>query len=309
MYQVAITGATGMIGRRLVREHLERGDRVRILTRGGRDMPPGVEVCVGDLSQSLPDGFPGTADVLYHCAAELRDPAKMTGTNVQGTRLLAEVAKGKIGRWVQLSSVGVYGSRGEGVITEDTELRPFNAYERSKAASDMQVREYADNGSFDLVILRPSTVFGSGMTNKSLYHLAEAVRRRIFFFVGPQGASANYVHVDNVVAALVLCANHPSARGRVYNLSDWLTIEDFIVGISRVLNAPAPRIRLPLQPVRILAAIAGAIPRSPLTAGRIDALTQRVRYPCDRIVRELGYAPRMSMENGLRELLTPAGHA
>lgn len=309
MYQVAITGATGMIGRRLVREHLARGDRVRILTRGGRDMPPGVEVCVGDLSQSLPDRFPGTADVLYHCAAELRDPVKMTGTNVQGTRLLAEVAKGKIGRWVQLSSVGVYGWREEGAITEDSELRPSNAYERSKAASDMQVREYADNGSFDLVILRPSTVFGSGMTNKSLYHLAEAVRRRIFFFVGPQGASANYVHVDNVVAALVLCANHPSARGRVYNLSDWLTIEDFIVGISRVLNAPAPRIRLPLQPVRILAAIAGAIPRSPLTAGRIDALTQRVRYPCDRIVRELGYTPRMSMENGLRELLLPAGRA
>lgn len=304
---VAITGASGFIGRRLVAEHVRRGDRIRVLTRRADvDFPAGVETCIGDLAgETLPPGFPGEADVLYHCAAELSDPTRMRAVNVDGAQRLADAAAGRIGRWVQLSSVGVYGSRADGEITEDTPLRPTNDYEVTKAAGDNSVLDAAARGSFACTLLRPSIVFGPGMPNSALFQLAGAIRRGLFFYVGPQGAIVNYVFVDNVIDALLLCGSHPAAAGRIYNLSDWLPMESFVETIAATLGVPRPRLRLPLAPVRAIAAVAGLFPGSPLTVARVDALSRRSRYPVRRIESELGYHHRVSIADGLRVTLAP----
>ena len=219
MLKVAITGASGFIGRQLVSEHLARGDKVNILSR--RDVSFPKEVCcyVGDIARDLPHGFPGDADILYHCAAELKDPGRMTETNVLGTRRLVDAADGRIGRWVQLSSVGVYGQHREGLIDEAWPISPDNDYERTKATADQIVQERACKGAFGLVTLRPSIVFGRGMPNRSLLQLGAVIERGLFFFVGPAGASANYVPAPSVVSALVLCGTHPAATGNPYALT------------------------------------------------------------------------------------------
>lgn len=296
---VAVTGASGFIGRRLVAEHLRRGDRVRILTRkAGAALPEGVEAHVGDLAGELPAGFPGEADVLYHCAAELRDVANMESINVGGTaRLLA--AAGGIGRWVQLSSVGVYGPQRVGVVTEETSPAPANPYERSKAEADRLVMAGAAAGGFGYAILRPSIVFGTDMPNPSLRQLAAMVRRGLFFFIGPPGATANYIHVDDVVAALMLCGSHPRAAGQVFNLSDCRSFEDFIAAIAAACGVPRPTRRLPENLVRALAAVFGRVPRNPLTTARIEAMTGRASYPIDKIRGMLGYVQSVPMEEGI----------
>lgn len=311
MVTVAITGATGFIGRRLVGEHLRRGDRVRILTRQtGSRTCSGAETIIGDLTMdALPPSFPGTADVLYHCAAELHDVGRMSAVNAVGTQQLASAASGRIGRWVQLSSVGVYGPHSDGEITEDAMLQPANLYEISKARGDSAVLDAAARGGFVCTVLRPSIVFGPGMPNRSLFQLAAMVRRRLFFHIGPPGASANYIPADNVVDALLLCATHPAAAGRTYNLSDWTTMEDFVAIVANTQGVPPPRLRLPLAPMRALAAVAGLFPGSPLTVGRVAALSGRSRYPTRRIEAELGYRHRIDLATGLRTTLLAATNA
>ena len=303
---VAITGGTGFIGRKLVSYHLEQGHTVRVLSRRSASeagLPDSVSLHSGDLSTPgiLPPFVDG-ADVLYHCAGEIRDQARMRQVHVEGTGNLIAAATGRIGRWVQLSSVGAYGQRRTGRVTEQTKLQPCGIYETSKVESDAMVAAAASSGAFGRVILRPSNVYGAGMTNQSLFSLIRMIQCGYFFFIGPPGASANYIHVDNVVAALALCATHPGANG-LYNLSDYRPMEQFIATIADALGKPVPRIRLPEPVVRLAAKVFGIIPIFPLTEGRINALTGRSVYSIDKIESEIGYRHSVSMEAGLKEMV------
>lgn len=275
---------------------------MRVLTREhGRGVPDGCKPFAGDLAvvDTVPVQFVDGADVLYHCAAELRDESLMHAVNVDGTSHLLDLASGRVRRWVQLSSVGVYGPCRVGPVREDAVPNPVNRYERTKAEADRLVVEAAARSGFEWTMLRPSNVYGPDMPNASLRQLAAAVRRRRFFFIGPQGATANYVYVDNVVAALMLCGWHPHAANRVFNLSDCCALEAFVGAMAVACGSPAPQCRLPEGLVRLLAMAFRWVPGNPLTSARIDAMTGRATYPTDRIAAELGYVPATSMEEGV----------
>lgn len=301
---VAVTGGTGFIGRKLVDRHLAAGDSVRVLTRrSGHVSLEGCDLHHGDLtvdSGALREFVEGT-DILYHCAGELRDPSRMEALHVGGTSRLLGATTGWGGRWVQLSSVGVYGPHRTGTITEQSRLNPVGIYELTKAHADELVTG-VENLSH--TILRPSIVFGGDMPNRSLGQMVFLISKGFFFFVGKPGASANYIHVDNVVDALLLCATSPNAAGQIHNLSDWRTMESFVCTIARELGRPAPARRLPDKPVRFAARTLARIPAVPLSEARVDALTNRSTYPTDRIVSDLGYSPGTSMEEGLHEFVS-----
>ena len=303
---VAITGGTGFIGKHLIAKHVARGDQVRYLTRGkAAEDIRGASAHIGSLGSSVDElrQFVRRADVLYHCAAELRNEAEMHNTTVQGTANLLAAAAGEIGRWVQLSSTGVYGSRRYGDIREDAAIAPANAYEISKAKSDELVCAAAEIQRLPCVVLRPSNVYGTDMPNRSLFQLIGMIDRGMFFFIGKRGAVANYIHVENVVDALLLCATADlPGYGRSYIVSDHRTLEDFVGIIASALEKDAPQKRLPEPLVRAAVALAGSIPGFPLKSSRVDALTNRTVYRTDRIASELGYRNRISMEEGIGEL-------
>ena len=305
--RIGITGASGFIGSALVRRHLAAGDDVRCLTRrAGAKWHPGIAVAEGDLTR--PDDrlgrFADGLDVLYHCAGELKDASRMRPVNVGGTRALLNAAAGRIGRWIQLSSAGVYGRPRTGVITEETPLSPDGAYEQTKADADALVIESRlDQRIASCVVLRPSIVFGPGMPNQSIAQMARMIERRLFFFIGDRGGSANYIHVLNVIDALVLCATRAEADGRVYNLSDWCTIEEFVGAIADGLGCPHPQLRLPESMVRWGVWAAGRFPNAPLTPSRVDALVNRSRYATTRIQQELGFWSGISIQAGLERMV------
>jgi nucleoside-diphosphate-sugar epimerase len=307
MATVAITGGNGFVGRRLVKRHLDRGDTVRVLTRRGFNPLENTGSPVqylGDLATSqIPSAFLKNADVLYHCAAELHDPSEMKRVNVEGTLHLLASASGRLGRWVQLSSAGIYGSNARGEVTEETRPAPRNPYEQSKAEADEEVIAAASRENFEYAILRPTNVFGPDMSNQSIRQWAMLIRMGLYFHVGPAGASANYVHVDNVVHALELCGAHPNAAGHIFNLSDFCTVEEFVGAMASALNVKTPTARVPLGLASLLARVAGWIPGNPLTRSRLGVLTDRSTYPIDLIERQLSYSHAISMEDGLRQTL------
>ncbi len=306
---VAVTGGTGFIGRELVARLAARGDRVRVLTRQTTQAFDGlaaVEICNCDLVtasvaelSTLLEGV----EVIYHCAGQLKSGAAMRDLHVDGTRKLVEAASTRVAHWVQLSSVGVYGPQSDGLVTEETSLNPSGEYEKTKAESDQIVLDAASRGAFTCSILRPSNVFGSKMTNQSLFSMIEMVDRGLFFFVGEEGSSANYIHVDNVVEALIRCGTDDRAKGKIYNLSDHCTLEYFVGAISDALGRSRTRLRLPRSMVDLVENLVGWIPGFPLTQPRIRALVGCSQYRISRIENDLAYRHVISMNDAVMELV------
>lgn len=302
---IAITGGTGFIGKHLIARLLETNEEIRVLSRcGDMESRHGVAYYQGDLMQeeSLM-GFLDDVDVLYHCAGQVTDKASMRSLHVDGTQHLIDAATGKIRHWVQLSSVGVYGAISDGLITEGFPLNPAGDYEITKAESDKLVLSAANQGQFTCSILRPSNVFGVDMTNQSLFGMIKMIERGLFFFIGPKGASANYVHVDDVVDALLLCGQHKNAIGKIFNISDFCVMEEFVQTIAFELSMNKHIYRLPKWSMQVLVALFSRFLKFPLTQARVNTLTNRSVYSVELIRQELGYHYRTGIKHGLKGLV------
>lgn len=306
--KVAVTGANGLLGKALASLHVARGDEVRGLVRDAKrvfDGLPGVRVFEQDLAgegESLFE-FLDDVDVVYHCAAELHDPARMVGTNVEGTARLLKTAAGRIGRWVQVSTVAVYGRPREGTITEASPLAPVDAYAETKAGADTLVADLSAEGGFEYTVLRSCAVIGPGMQGKFLYRVIGLLNRGLFAPVGASAALVSLMPVANVAHALLECARLPQASGRIYNLADQCTVEHLVETCCAALGRQAPRWRLPEAPLRAAAWLSERIVPGKLTQTQVDILTSRVRYSTERIRGELGYNDVMKLDDALRELV------
>lgn len=281
---------------------------MRVLTRRPRNaaaLPESVVVHHGDLTDGADclRAFVEGADVVYHCAAELRDESRMRAVHVEGTRHLIDASAGRCGRLVFLSSVGVYGRAPGGIVTEQSPAHPEGVYEVTKVEAEGVVCELSARLRMPYSILRPSKVFAPEMPVQDLYQLISFVDRSLYFFIGRYGAMANYAHAENVVEALTLCGGHPLATGRVFHVSDYRNLEDFIGVIARELGRRQPSLRIPEGLARISAKLFGRLPRFPLTEARITGLVNRTIYSNERIERELGYAYPVTMEEGLSEMV------
>lgn len=302
--KVAVTGAGGYVGALMVRSHSARGDRVCATARSEAAIPdlPGVTRYAADLAapDGLPDAFFEDADVVYHCAAEIAREPLMRTVNVEATRALLSRARGRIGHWVQVSSLSVYGTPRSGVVDAHSEERPRSAYARSKQEADRLVAANAD--AYTHTIVRPSAVIGAHMRTRSIHALIEAVARGRFCFIGAPGAIGNYIHEDNLTHALLLCATHERARNRTYIVSQNCTIEDMIAVIAAETGARRPP-RIPETAARLAARAGRIVPSFPLTPARVDALTSRVDYRTDAIESDVGYRHERSIEDALREII------
>jgi nucleoside-diphosphate-sugar epimerase len=295
---IAITGGSGFIGKQLVNRHIQQGDQVRLLSRKSPSKDVNAQYFPGDLSNPSVElsSFVDNVDVLYHCAGEVNNESLMQELHVNGTQRLVDAAQGKISRWVQLSSVGAYGACRDGTITEDSKERPFGVYERTKTESDKIIQK----SGIPYVILRPSNVFGVEMNNQSLFQLISVINKGLFFYLGRKGALANYIAVEDVVEALFLCGNRDNAQGEIYNLSQTIAIEKMVLSFSLGLGVKGRFLRLPEFPVRVLAKVFTIFSKFPLTTTRIDALTSRCAYKSNKIIEELNFEFKSTLEESFQ---------
>ena len=296
--KIAITGASGFIGKLLVDKLLSQGNEVNVLTRKrNKFIDNRVSIFEGDLNDiQVLQEFVFGVDVIYHCAAEIKNEMLMKTVNENGTANLIEVSKSTISHWIQLSSTGVYGPIYSGTVNENQVYNPINEYEKTKLKSDFLVLEAAEKNNFTCTIIRPSNVFGFQMSNTSLFQLVKTIDKGFYFFVGPKGASANYVPVENVIEALYLAATNPKAKSEIYNISNWCTIEDFVNNIAKVLGKASPKLRMSIGFTKLVAKLTSFIPKNPLTEARVDALSNRAIYETTKIENKLGYKPVVTVE-------------
>lgn len=315
--QVCVTGANGFIGQYLVTALLCQGQTVRVLTRKIANIfPDSVQVVIGDLTKpDCPlDQFMIGCDILFHCAGELHDEKTMRLLHVEGTKRLLEVVEREYARtarkihWVQLSSVGAYGppiggAKTARVVTESTLTRPNNEYEISKTISDDLVTQAGKGDAMTYTILRPSNVFGSKMTNQSLRRLIQMVKWKLFFYVGKPGAITTYVHVNDVVNALIVCGSNFRAIGQTYNLSSDCSLELLVKYIALCAGVKEPIIRIPQPLARVSAALISGALSFWVRVPSINVLVFRTCYPADKIQSELGFKFSSPMPDGVKDLV------
>lgn len=300
-----LTGGSGFIGSAFLRRALEKGWSVRVLTRRPNDWPSqaGLEVVEGDLAntQDWTQAVQGV-QVVVHAAAEIKDPALIPQVNLKGpSRLFDAAVKAGVKRWVQLSSVGAYGPVHAGVVTEECLDRPAGSYEASKTDFDELLSHAANIHGIEVCIVRPSNVYGTGMRNQSIGQMINAIRKGLFAFIGPLGASANYVHVDDVVQALELCVEKPQAAHQTYIVSAWATMEDMVSGLAAGAGIAPPKLRMDLRLAKCLGRLFKWMPRWPLTISRVQAMSTRSRYSTEKIERELGWRLSVPVKEGMQQ--------
>jgi UDP-glucuronate 4-epimerase len=143
-------------------------------------------------------------------------------TNVQGTANVFEAAlRGGVGRVVLCSSGSVYGCSTLDPLSEDAPLVPVNAYGASKAGAEAILHAYAAEGGVDGVALRIFNAYGPGRrTGSPMRTMIEAgLGGRVAEVAYSGEARFQFVHVDDVVDALVAALAAPRLPQRAYNVS------------------------------------------------------------------------------------------
>ncbi|MDF5947112.1 NAD(P)-dependent oxidoreductase [Pseudomonas aeruginosa] len=202
---------------------------------------------------------------------------------------------------------GAYGpvlekANSERIVTEETASAPVGVYECTKTIADELVMSSVENGVFSYSILRPSNVYGSGMPNGSLRQWARLIKAHCFFYVGPPGSVSTYVHVDDVVEALLLCAFEERAKNQIFNISNDCTQESLVeamAGLQESLHLFAlPRSVGENDRLRF-----SGIKMFPLTSSRIDSLVARTHYSCNKLNHILGYVPSRDITKEISEVI------
>jgi dihydroflavonol-4-reductase len=305
--RVFVTGASGKIGRRLVRTLRDDGCDVFGLTRtaAGEEViaSAGGRSIRGSLAddRALDEGV-READEVYHLAGGVRGPGSETADvlNREGTACLAEaIARTDARPVVVFASTGaVYGDRSGLWVDETTPPFPNTAYGESKVQAERAL------SSVDARIARLGVVYGPRFPILRL----EAMRRGRAWLPGEGWNHLPLVHVDDAVQALVMLARTEAARG-ITNVADRdpRPFRDFFEAIRQRLGTPAVRFWSTWVPSAVQLALAaeneavqsrlGWAPSA--TPDNLRLYTASLRLKVDRLA-ELGFRWRHpSLEEGV----------
>lgn len=258
--KLLVTGATGMVGRSLLRALPKTAFEVRGAVRQTRvDLPVGVEaMVVGPVGPTTDwqDALSGI-DVVIHTAARVhvmhdasRNPlTEFRHVNVYGTLSLAQQAAYRgVRRFVFISSIKVNGEEtplGHPFV-EDDKPAPHDAYAISKYEAEDGLLKLALETGMEVVIIRPSLVYGPGV--KANFH--KIMRWLVKGIPLPLGAIHNkrsMVALENLVDLIVTCIEHPAAANQVFLVGDGedLSTTDLLRRLGAALGKPARLLPVP----------------------------------------------------------------
>jgi nucleoside-diphosphate-sugar epimerase len=312
--RVLVTGATGFIGRHLVRSLVDRGDEVRALVRPTSDTAElrslGVDLFEGDLTlaASLAGCCDGIDAVLHTgCAVKGtfdagRDAEKaFLAVNRDGTVNLArEVLKHDGLRLVHVSSTAAMGAPKASHVDETSPCNPKAPYQVSKREAELALLELHDHDGLNVVILRPCLVAGEGKVNGELLKLFRMVRKGRLPYIGNNfDIEKPLIMVDDLVDAIILAATSGDS-GAVYLIHSGghHTMGHIIATCGRLTGAKRTHIRVPVRVARAIAhgmVWAGRLmPRwnPPLTPERIDLFLADRQIDISKAEQGLGFKPR-----------------
>jgi len=337
---VAVTGATGFVGHAVVFELVSSGLNVRAAVRTVDSSSP---LPVSDITYlALEDVDSHTnwsatltgVDCVIHCAARAHVMhetdadalAAYRAVNTQGTRRLAEhaVAAG-VRRLVFLSSVKVngettdglprpFGARndgggsppaaGPGLAASASFARdhvaPEDAYGVSKWEAEQALWEISAKTGLEVVVVRPPLVYGSGAKG-NFARLLKLVRSGVPLPLGSVQNKRSLIGLDNLVDLLIRCIDHPAVAGQTFLVSDGedLSTPDLLRHMAAAMGRSARLFSVPVSLLRLAGSALGK-------RAEIDRLVGSLQIDSSQIRQVLGWAPPVSVEEGIRRMVKGA---
>lgn len=305
-----VMGASGNVGACVTRHLAAGGADVRVLLRP-TSSTRGIDGL--DVDRRLGDPFdPETVaeamadrDVVYYCIvdtrAELKDPAPLFATNVEGLRKVLDVAAAaNLMKFVFLSTIGTIAVGADGEqVDEDT---PFNwadragAYIESRRAAEQLALSYAADRGVPAVVVNVSNPYGppDWQPRQGMFVQMAALGKMPFYV---RGVGSEVVGIDDAADAMLRAA----VRGRVgerYIASErFMTHRELVTTAADAVGARRPRIGIPMPLVYGVAAVADAIGsvlpvQIPMSRQSAFLLAHTSPASHAKATRELGWNPK-----------------
>jgi dTDP-glucose 4,6-dehydratase len=232
-------------------------------------------------------------NAVVHFAAEshvdrsIYEPAPVIQTNVTGTFIVLQVSRAQaIERFVHISTDEVYGDMAPGAFaTEDSKLQPSSPYSASKAGSDLLVLSYVRTYGFPGIITRSSNNYGPFQFPEKFLPLmiTNALDSKPLPIYGDGKQQRDWLHVEDNCRG-VLAVLEKGRVGEVYNIGG-LDVEENISIAHRLL-------KLTGRPDSLLSYVKDR-----------PGHDRRYALRCDKMEKHLGWTPRISLEDGLRQTI------
>jgi nucleoside-diphosphate-sugar epimerase len=321
--RILITGGTGFIGSNLALAYARAGHQVLVVSKkitdaereNARDLKQaGVEVIQGNiLDQDLMADCCKEAYLVHHIAAAMREanlPDRLFWkVNVEATQQLLELSRRMgVSRFVYCSSIGAMGKVVQKPAHEKSPCHPQDIYQITKRAAEELCLRFYQEHRMPIVIVRPADVYGP--RDRRLLKLFRAIRKGQFVMIGSGQNEHHMVHVDDLVAALILAAEREAAIGEIFIIAGEspIRLEELVRMIAELLGVPTPRLRIPLAPVRALALVIEAFCKPlgippPLYPRRVDFFSSDYAFEISKARQMLGYQPQYGLAQGIESTL------
>lgn len=319
--KVLVTGGGGFLGGAIVRLLKKRGDDVRSFSRSvyAELEALGVEQIQGDISdQHAVEQAVKGMDLVFHVAAKpglWGDYSEYYQTNVTGTgNVIAACFKHRVARLIYTSSPSVVfnGTDMEGVDESAPYPAGFHAhYPETKALAEQLVVDAARKGLLT-IILRPHLIWGP-RDNHLVPRIIKRAKRLVR--VGNGRKLVDTIFIDNAAEAHVAAADrleiNPGLSGKIYFISqdEPMPAWDIINGILKAAGLEPVERSIPHKMARLIGALLEYVYKilnlkgePQMTRFLADELATAHWFDISAAKKDLGYAPRVSTEEGLRRL-------
>jgi UDP-glucose 4-epimerase len=233
------------------------------------------------------------ADLIYHLAAQVVVPYSMENplidfeTNAKGTLCVLEKARKDDAKLVFASSAAVYGNPTMFPTPETYGFHPFSCYGLSKVVGEEYCEMYRDQYGLDVTIMRFANVYGlrcHGVIHDFLDKIAKNPNKLEIIGTGMQ--SRDFVHVSDVVDALVTVGSEEFTNGRTYNLGYGTTIK--IIDLAKLM-------------LKILNLQDKTVVTTTGVSWQGDVTT--IWFDNSKARKELNWNPKVSLEDSIKEVI------
>ncbi len=315
LMKIAITGASGFIGRNLCEYLRKNGHFIIAIVRSKEKAQSlskiGCEIREGDVANrnSLETALNG-AEAIIHLAALFNSPesswSEYKSVNVNGVRNLLEIAKKiKVKRVIHCSTIGV-AVNGQPPFSVDTPycVSKWDKYESTKYEGEKLALDYYHKEKLPLVIIRPAQVYGPGDRNKAKFY--KMVKKGIT--INPEKTLKHLIYVEDLCRAFELSLSSEKAIGEIFIVADdkALPLKKLISIVAKELNTTIPKILIPALPITLLCAltekVCDLINIKPIMHRRsMDFFTKSVEFNIDRTKSILGFSNKVDVLKGVHQ--------
>lgn len=291
--KILITGASGIIGKKLIDSIKPSGHSIVILIRESergqiQDQP--VRFVIGDLlDKGSLDKATENIDVVVHMAGitHTNNTALYYSINTDGTKnLLESCAKNNVKRFIYISS--------------RTASADGGAYAHSKLLAEAEVKKFFH----EWVILRPAEVYGAG-DKEAIAKLIRTIRKAKFIpIVGNGSYTLCPVHINDVIDAVIKTIKNPQADKKTYVIggTDEYSLNEIIDIISKQLHINKIKVHIPIFLVQALAYAVSLCKKDFIVRDQVPRLLCKKSSDINPARKDLGFSP-ISFEEGIKKIV------